>query len=180
VRAASLISKIFYASLVMGTSALAEGQNGSALLGAPSQAVVSAAVISGAYARNAKLISTTIAKNTGVAKLLTAPQMALDAGTSVTCPSAPAGKCIIEAEVTVQAASTVADNEIRLCTTLDGAAINGKCLAAGTMLVNTHMTMSLPVAQYNVAVGTHTLRSFVQADADATLGYFYVKYNVYK
>lgn len=174
---AGLLSKTVCAMLVMGTSALAAGQNGSALL--PSSGD-SRAAIQGLYARNAKLISTTIAKNNAAPKLLKAPQMPLDAGTTVTCPAQPAGKCVIEAEVTVQVASTVADNEIRLCTTLNGAAITGKCLTAGTMLVGTHMTMSVPLAQYNVAVGTHAVRSLIQADANATLGYFYVKYNVYK
>ena len=172
------------AAAVFATSAFA-AKNGATVQSEPDESrIAGKAVTTG---NNLELIKTVIRKDNATPVSLPAPQKILDPLYRFNCP-AP-GSCVVEAEVTVQVASTFADNRIRLCTLLDGTAMAkppSTCLTAGLIPQTTDVefgkfiVVTMPSAVFAVPAGNHTLRSLAQTDQDATLGYTYIKYSIYK
>jgi hypothetical protein len=141
--------------------------------------------VSGDYARNMALQTTTIGRIAPAdAKTLPAGATAtpLDGVSIVTCPVEPSGNCVIVATVTVQVGGKAGNNRISLCATIDGDRIftPGDCIFAGNAPNGHFAALTLPFTQYDVKPGNHRLQSYIKADHGAQLAYTYVEYRVFK
>lgn len=137
--------------------------------------------ISGVYARNLVLKSTTIGRAT-VGATVAAGTFAIDDPNSITCPSTPAGNCVVEATIIVQVGGTTASNRYSVCASIDTNAFTppGNCPYVGFVPNGHYETGTFSFAQYNVTPGVHKFRSFFGTDKGGTIGNVFVKYNLYK
>jgi hypothetical protein len=137
--------------------------------------------ISGVYARNLVLKSTTIGRAT-IGLTVPADTVALDDPNSITCPSSPAGNCVVEATVIVQVGGTTASNRYSVCASIDTKAFTppGNCPYVGFVPNGHYEAGTFSFAQYNVTPGVHKFRSYFATDKGGVIGNAFVKYNLYK
>lgn len=105
----------------------------------------------------------------------------IDALTTVTCPGTT-GTCTIEFDQLVQIGGTGTDNNVfQLCQSLDGNFLAPGCYVMGTVpFAGPPIFASSSQTVSGVAVGTHQVRSSIETQYGAALGFYNMTYRVYK
>jgi hypothetical protein len=138
--------------------------------------------VSGIYAKNLVLKSTTIGRGYGQIKIPSG-LLALDTASTISCPASPKGNCVVEAEIVVQITGTAPNNRYSFCAAINGKSFNPPdgCPYVGLVPANNRYdTRTLSLAQYEVKPGNHKVQSFLGTDRGGTFASVYIKYNVYK
>jgi len=161
---------------------IAHAQNESGRPPSPPRVLGGAEAVAGNIASNLKLISTLIERKRNNLNLA-AGSYWMDANHNISCPASPAGNCVIEVTINVQASSqSAANNRVSVCPYFDGSVSTptGLCPYVGTAQVGRYEAFNFPWAKYGVTPGIHQLRSAAIFEFAAALGYVEIKYEVYK
>ena len=105
--------------------------------------------------------------------------VALDSPGTINCPGT-AGTCTLEVDQHVQVGgSKVASNQVAICTMVDGALL--PCPILGVVpLSGFWTTPGFVQVRSGLALGPHTVQTFVSTSAEALRGYYSVAYRIYK